>query len=120
MTTRESLHKLLDTLPEGALESTERVLQNYQAWMWPPQPSADVEKMREQLEQRFKRSAAEHAARTGRGTISSSFSRSAFKPDGDGSASMSGWEGETLVTLEVHVFRGHKLEIEERLRISED
>src|SRR5260370_7659747 len=88
--------------------------------MGPNERAAGVEKMREQVEQRFKRSAAEHAARTGRGSISSSFSRSAFKPDGDGSASMSGWEGETLVTLEVHVFRGHKLEIEERLRISED
>ena len=29
-------------------------------------------------------------------------------------------EGETLVTLEIHMFRGYRLEIEERLRLSED
>jgi hypothetical protein len=120
MTTRESLHKLLDTLPEAALESTERVLQNYKAWMWPPQQTDDLTKMRQEVEERFRKSAAEHAARTGRGVISSSVSGSRFKPDGDGMSSMSGWEGETLVTVELHVFRGHRLEIEERLRISDD
>jgi hypothetical protein len=35
-------------------------------------------------------------------------------------ASMSTWEGETSVTLEIHLFRGHRLEIEKRLRLSED
>lgn len=33
---------------------------------------------------------------------------------------MSTSEGETLVTFELHVFRGRRLEIEERLRMSED
>jgi hypothetical protein len=120
MATRESLHKLIDTLPEAAVESAERVLQNYEALMWPPQPPADVMKMHREVEERFRRGAAEHAARTGRGMISSSIGGSRFKPDGDGGASMSGWEGETLVTVELHVFRGHRLDIEERLRISED
>ena len=118
MTTRESLHKLIDTLPEAGLESTERVLQNYQSW--PPQPAADVTSMHREVQERFRRSAAEHAARMGTGTISSSFSSSRFKPDGDGMSSMNGWKGETLVTVEIHVFRGHRLEIEERLRISDD
>lgn len=31
-----------------------------------------------------------------------------------------GWEGETLVQVEHRVFRTHKLEIEERFRISPD
>jgi hypothetical protein len=44
MPNRESLHALIDTLPEAALESAERVLQNYQ--IWPPKPPIDVEKMR--------------------------------------------------------------------------
>jgi hypothetical protein len=33
---------------------------------------------------------------------------------------MTGWEGETLVKVELHFFRGHRLDIEERLRISDD
>jgi len=36
MPSRESLRELVDTLPEGALESAERVLRNYQ--IWPPKP----------------------------------------------------------------------------------
>jgi hypothetical protein len=43
-----------------------------------------------------------------------------FKPDGDGGASMSTSEGQTSVTFEIRIFRGHRLEIEERLRMSED
>ena len=118
MTTRESLHKLIDTLPEAALESTERVLQFYQ--VWPPEPPADVTRMHQEVQERFRSSAAEHAARTGRGLMSGSVSGSRFKPDGDGQSSMTGWEGETLVTVELHVFRGHRLDIEKRLRISDD
>jgi hypothetical protein len=38
---RESLRKLIDTLPEEALESAERVLRNYQ--FWPPKPPIEVE-----------------------------------------------------------------------------
>jgi hypothetical protein len=37
---RNSLHNLVDTLPEAALESIERVLQHHQKW--PPQPPIDV------------------------------------------------------------------------------
>ncbi len=43
-----------------------------------------------------------------------------FKPDGDGGASMSTSEGQTSVTFEIRIFRSHRLEIEERLRMSED
>jgi hypothetical protein len=33
---------------------------------------------------------------------------------------MSTFEGQTSVTFEIRTFRGHRLEIEERLRVSED
>ena len=118
MSNRDSLHKLVDTLPEAALESAQRVLQNYQ--MWPPQPPADAQKLIERVRERFERSAREHALRTGRGVTGSFFSGSNFRPDGDGAASMTGSEGETLVKVELRVFRGYKLELEERLRISDD
>ena len=55
MLNRESLHELIDTLPEPALESAERVLQNYQTW--PPKPPINVEIMRKRVEERFRKPA---------------------------------------------------------------
>ena len=91
MLSRESLHKLIDTLPDGALESIERVLNNYQ-W-WPPKPPVEVEKMRQRVEERFQKSMTFYIVA---GT---------FKPDGDGRASMSTSDGPTLVSFKVQVFR---------------
>jgi hypothetical protein len=118
MPNRESLHELIDTLPEAALESAERVLQNYQ--VWPPKLPIDVEKMRKRVDELFSRRGEELAAHTGAGFASVRTGGGSFKADGDGMASMSTSEGETLVTLEIHIFRGYRLEIEERLRLSED
>ena len=118
MPNRESLHELIDTLPEAALESAERVLQNYQ--IWPPKPPIDVEKMRKRVDELFSRRGEELAARTGAAFVGARTGGGSFKADGDGMASMSTSEGETLVTLEIHIFRGYRLEIEERLRLSED
>lgn len=118
MPNRESLHELIDTLPEAALESTERVLQNYQTW--PPKPPIDVEKMRKRVDELFRKRGEELTARTGAGFRSFHIGGGSFNPDSDGMASMRTSEGETLVTIELHVFRGHRLEIEERMLISED
>jgi hypothetical protein len=118
MPNRESLHELIDALPEAALESAERVLQNYQTW--PPKPPIDVENMRKRVDELFRKRGEEWAARTGTGLRSWHIGSGSFKPDGDGMASMRTSEGETSVTLEIHLFRGHRLEIEERLRLSED
>jgi hypothetical protein len=118
MPNRESLHELIDMLPEAALESAERVLQTYQTW--PPKPPIDVEKMRKVVDELFRRRGEERAVPTGTGFRGSHIGGGSLKPDGDGMASMTTSEGETLVTLEIHIFRGHRLEIEERLRLSED
>jgi hypothetical protein len=118
MPSRESLHELIDTLPEAALESAERVLQNYQTW--PPKPPIDVEMMRQRVDELFRKRGGEMAARTAIGFRSSHIGGGSFNPDGDGMASMRTSEGETSVTLEIHLYRGHRLEIEERMLISED
>jgi len=118
MPNRASLHDLIDTLPEAALESAQRVLQNYQTW--PPKPPIDVERMRERVEERFRRRGEERAALGGTGFVGSHFSGSRFGPAGDGMASMRTTEGQTLVTFEIQAFRGHRLEIEERIRLSEN
>jgi hypothetical protein len=111
MPNRESLHELIDTLPEAALESAVRVLQNYQTW--PSKPPIDVEMMRKRIEERLRKRGEEWAARTGTGFATAGTGSGSFKADGDGMASMSTSEGETLVTLKIHIFRGHRLEIEE-------
>jgi hypothetical protein len=116
MPSRESLRELIDTLPEGALESAEQVLRNYQ--IWPPKPPIEVEEMRERVDQLFKKNIEQQIARTGRGVMGSHSMSSRLKPDGDGGASMSTSEGQTSVTFELRIFRGHRLEIEERLRMS--
>jgi hypothetical protein len=118
MPSRESLCKLIDTLPEGALESAERVLRNYQ--IWPPKPPIEVEKMRERVHELFRKNIEGQIARTGQGIMGSHVTGGNFKPDGDGGASMSTSEGQTSVAFEVRIFRGLRLEIEERLRMSED
>lgn len=118
MSNRDTLHRLVDMLPELALERTERVLTNYQTW--PPEPPADVQRMHEEVRKRFEGSAREHASKTGRGLITGFSAGGIFGPDGDGGASMTGCEGETAVKVELRVFRGHSLEFEERLRLSDD
>jgi hypothetical protein len=42
------------------------------------------------------------------------------KPNGDSMSSMSTMDGPDFVNFEVRVFRGHRLELEERLRLSDD
>ena len=41
--TRDELHRLVDTLPEAALEPAEKALQHFQ--IWPPQPPPEVERL---------------------------------------------------------------------------
>jgi hypothetical protein len=117
MSNRESLHELIDTLPEAALESAGRVLQNYQTS--PTKPRMDVEKMYQRVDELF-RTRKERADRTGTGYVSARIGGGSFNPDGDGMASMSTMDGPALVNFEIRVFRGHRLELEERLRLSED
>jgi hypothetical protein len=118
MPSRETLHDLIDTLPDGALESAQRVLRNYQTW--PPKPPIDVERMHKRVEEGLRRRGEERAALGGTGLMGAHVSGSRFGPDGDGMSSMRTTEGETLVTFEIEVFRGHRLEIEERICLSEN
>ena len=118
MAGRESLHRLIDTLPEGALETTERVLQNYQTW--PPRPPIELETMRKRVEERFQRTARKLAAKSGSDVVGASFSRGHFQPDGNFSASVTGWEDDSFVTVEMRSIFGYKLELEEKIRLFED
>jgi hypothetical protein len=85
-----------------------------------PKPPIEFEQMRELVHELFRKNIEEHSARTGRGVIGSHITSSSFKPDGDGRASMSTSKGQTLVTFDLRIFRGHRLQIEERLRMADD
>jgi hypothetical protein len=43
-----------------------------------------------------------------------------FKPDSDGMALATTMDGPDLVNFEIHMFCGHRLELEERLHLSEN
>jgi hypothetical protein len=118
MPNRESLRELIDSLPERALESAERVLQSFQTW--PPKPPVGVEKMREHVDELFRKRGERWAGHTGTGYIRGGIGRGILKPDGDGMASMSTMDGPVLVNFEIRIFRGHRIEVEERLSVSED
>jgi hypothetical protein len=110
MPSRDTLHTSVDKLPEAALEATERVLKNYQTW--PSRPPITVQQMRERVEER-PRNRRENCVRAYLGGGSS-------KPNGDSMSSMSTMDGPDLVNFEVRIFRGHRLELEERLHLSDD
>ena len=118
MTTRDSLHQLVDTLPEASVESIEQLLQMYQKW--PPEPPAAMKEMSERMEEDFKKSLEEHAARTGSDKTLSFVRSSSVSSDSDRSVSQRMFEGETAVFVELRVFCGHQLDTEERLRLSDD
>lgn len=120
MPNRESLHELIDALPESCAR-IDRASSLYRTIKLGRQSRPLTWRRCANGSTNFLESAAKNwADRTGTGFVSALIGGSRFKPDGDGMASMSTSEGETLVTLEIHVFRGHRLEIEERLRLSED
>jgi hypothetical protein len=51
MPTREELHKLIDSLPDGALDAAHRSLTHFQVWL--PTPPPTVEQWREQTHKRL-------------------------------------------------------------------
>ena len=52
MAERDELHRLVDTLPEGALENAKRLLTHFQ--VWPPQEPPQVQRMRDEHMERMR------------------------------------------------------------------
>ncbi|PYS38834.1 MAG: hypothetical protein DMG14_16215 [Acidobacteria bacterium] len=70
MPTREELHKLIDTMPEGAIEAAHRMLSNLQ--VWPPAPPPGVEEMRKDMRKRMEERRLEVMQRQKPGTVGGS------------------------------------------------
>ena len=86
MPSREDLHKLVNSIPDGAIEAAHRVLSTLQTWTPPPHGSEEKIRMTE--------------TRTPTGTR----------------AGFSRWDGDTYVVETHRSVRGHELTIVERLR----
>jgi hypothetical protein len=101
MPDRKTIHRLIDSLPEEALEKAEALLRASQTWN--PPPPVTVSKLREDVKRGMTES---HGVPY--------LSRSDF------SASNSTWENGTLVAFRVSRIQGQVIEMEERFKISKD
>jgi hypothetical protein len=104
MPSKDDLHKLVDSLPDGAIENVHRMLEHFQTW--PPQPPPGFPVGRGG----FAGSGGGGGMwrRTPDGKLANGrFHRAHFTPDG-------------TVHDTLHVFDGRQLEIQERLRRSSD
>src|SRR5262245_56063011 len=88
MQSREDLHKLVDSLPEPAIEVAHRFLSNLQ--VWPPRPPKDADKKITMIK-----------TRTAAGT----------------KAGFSRWDGDTYLVGTYRQVGGHELEIVQSMRV---
>lgn len=111
---RSDLHRLVDTLPEGAFEHAKRVLEHLQ--VWPPQPPPETERMRQIRREPLER--MRQSMRTG--TMGGGGAIGFMRPDGYGHHSYSLWEDRTAVMVSHHFYKGHEIGVTERLRFTDD
>jgi hypothetical protein len=121
MKLRDELHRLVDSLPEGALQPAEQMLIHLQAWK-PEQPvrmmPPELQRLRKDLMRRRMESFTD-ADRVG---LTTGFNRSGnySLAEGSGSSSQTHWEGNTLFVQTRHDHRGHVLDVEQRIRLQDD
>ena len=113
---REELHRLVDTLPEAALEPAEKALQHFQ--IWPRQPPPEVERMQQEHQERMWRSM--RPGTTGGAGGGGSYSTGSGGRVQSGHFSFSRWEDKTSVIETHHFHEGHEITVIERLRMDDD
>ena len=116
MPTREELHKLIDSLTEGAIDAGHRALSNLQ--VWPPPGLLDMETMRKRHAQHREEAKKRMVAQQRPGTISGFGGTANYNPTtGSGSSGTSQWEGDTLVVQTYRQHQGHEILVIERIRV---
>jgi hypothetical protein len=113
---RAALHNIVDALPDEAVDHAFRVLEHYQKH--PPSNESDPERLRVQARNRVMRGARLRAKRSG--VSEASLLAGCVGPDGYGSATAQGWEGQTCLVSKVCFYRGHELHTVDRLSLSAD
>jgi len=116
MPSREELHTLVDTLPDGAIDAAHRTLSQLQ--VWPPTPPPGVQEMREQMRQRMEERRLGAIQRQKPGTIGGFGGHGRYDPDrGSASSSFSHWDDDTFVTETLRRHKGHEFTVVERVRV---
>src|SRR6266568_4320497 len=113
---REELHRLVDTLPEAALEPAEKALQHFQ--IWPRQPPPEVERMQQEHRERMLRSM--RPGTVGAGGGGGIYSVGAGGQIDNGRFSFTRSEDKTSVVETHHFHQGHEITITGRLRMDDD
>jgi hypothetical protein len=116
MPSREELYKLVDSLPEGAIEAANRTLSHLQ--VWPPAPPPDVQEMRQRMRQRLEERRLGAIERQRPGTIGGFGGSSNYDPDrGSASSSFSHWDDDTFVTETLRRHKSYEFTVIERVRV---
>ena len=116
MPTREELHSLVHSLPEGAVEAAHRVLSQLQ--VWPPVPPPDVQEWRQRARERWDERRQEFAQGQKPGTVSVFGGARRYDSErGVGSASFNHWESDTFVAETLRRHKGHEFTVIERIHI---
>jgi hypothetical protein len=112
MPTREELHKLIDSMPEAAMEAAHRVLSQLQ--VWPPPAPPGAEEMRQRMKER--RIQVMQAQKPGTTAVFGGGGN--YDPaKGVGYSSISHWEDDWHVHEVLRRHHGHELSIVERTRV---
>jgi hypothetical protein len=124
MAGRESLHQLVDSLPDAALDVVERALRRFQTW--PPEFHGEAQKMHQRMSELI---AERTVASGGAGKIGSSScvgfigartSTMTLTTGGGSIARASGFDDGADVHLELRKFHGHEVHITRQVSVSED
>ena len=111
MPDRSILHRLVDSLPESALERVQHILEYQQ--QNPREVRTDLNTLHKRMQEHIRRQLQPHVG--GMITVGS------MSPDGTGCMSVQGFEENGVhLTLSFRHFRRHKLEIVERTSLSPD
>jgi hypothetical protein len=111
---RSDLHRLIESLPEGAFESAGTVLEHLQ--VWPPQPPPEIKRM-----EQFRQEQMEKMSQSLRpGTTGGGGGGGEIHPGGYGHTSHSRIEDGTSVLESLHFYDGHEIAVVERLKVAED
>ena len=116
MPTREELHNLIDSMPDGAIEAAHRALADLQKW--PPPALPDMETMRKRQEQHREETRKRMVAQQRPGTLGAFGGSGNYNPTtGSGSYGTSQWEGDTFIVQTYRQHHGHELMVIERIRL---
>ena len=111
---RSDLHRLVETLPEGAFESAQRILEHFQ--VWPPRLPPEMKRMeqfRQEQEEQFRQSLR-------RGTTGGIGGGGGIHPGGYGHTSHSRFEDGACVLESLHFYEGHEIAVVQRLKLADD